>query len=177
MGSEQKISCLYFCTDWGNVCGPPFDRRTVTGTRKPPSMRSDVIVEVKCLWESDTEVLGFSQFHAGSTSLCYDILYWFSVNWLSRPLSFNTAHYHGNDVFTSMSNKVTMKLISARYKHFCFGFTAFGHTYMQQNYPAELILFQQALFPQLASGDFREFSLPTILQISCGLIVQALKLD
>ncbi len=75
MGSEQKISCLYFCTDWGNVCGPPFDRRTVTGTRKPPSMRSDVIVEVKCLWESDTEVLGFSQFHAGSTSLCYDILY------------------------------------------------------------------------------------------------------
>lgn len=75
-----------------------------------------------------------------------------------------------------MSNKVTIKVISEGYKHFCFGVTAFGHTYVPDNYPVELILFQQALFPQQMSGDFREFSLSTILQISCGLITQALKL-
>lgn len=57
-----------------------------------------------------------------------------------------------------------MKVISAGYKHFCFGFTVFGRTYVPENYPAELILFQQALFPQQMNGDFREFSLSTILR-------------
>lgn len=75
-----------------------------------------------------------------------------------------------------MSNKVTIKLIRARYKQFCFGFTTCVRTYVQENYPVELILFQQALFPQQMSGDFREFSLST-LEISCGLITQALKLN
>lgn len=55
------------------------------------SVRSGVIVEVKCLRESDTAVVGFSQFHAGSPSLCYDISYWFNVNWLSNPPSYYTA--------------------------------------------------------------------------------------
>lgn len=79
-----------------------------------PSLWSDVIVEVKCLSESDTDIVGFSRFHAGSPSLCCDILFWFSVNLLSRPLPYYTAKYRGNYVFTSMSNKVTVKLISAR---------------------------------------------------------------
>lgn len=138
----------------------------------PPSLWSDVIVEVKCLSESDTDIVGFSRFHAGSPSLCYDILYWFSINLLSRPLPYYTAKYRGNYVFTSMSNKVTVKLIGARLQTFLFWVNGV-RTYVGEYYPVELILFQQALIPQHMSGDFREFSLSTILQISCGLIIQA----
>lgn len=34
VGSDQNVSCSNPQTGWGNVWGPPFDGRTVTGTKK-----------------------------------------------------------------------------------------------------------------------------------------------
>lgn len=46
---------------------------------------------------------------------------------LTKPLTYYTANYRDNFVFTSVSNKVTLKLISGVSKHECFELMAFEH--------------------------------------------------
>lgn len=54
----------------------------------------------------------------------FAMTFYIHLKFLSRPLPYYTVKYHGNYVLTSMSNKVTVQLISARYKCFCFGLAA-----------------------------------------------------
>lgn len=106
--------------------------------------------------------------------LCYDIFCWFNVKWLSRPLSYYIAHYRSGHVFTSMSNKVTMRLISTDINIFCFGFSV--QTYIWAGKLLNWYYFNK-LYPLCRWVEISEFSLSTISQISWGLITKAAKLD
>lgn len=69
-----------------------------------------------------------------------------------------------------MSNKVTMKVISLFWVYSV-------QTYVRAGgiTPLNCYYFNKLYSPKQMTGDFGEFSLSTIVQISCGFITQALK--
>lgn len=111
---------------------------------------------------------GFVQDHRRFPVTSYiDLLYL-----LTKPLTYYTANYRDNFVFTSVSNKVTLELISDVSKHECFESMAFEHTS-----DSLALLNWYFLNKHWSLSTWAEISGSFLsqqrVQISCGLITQA----